>query len=187
MSLALTLVTCTALCAWSDDGHGATTTDSRPVATTTNIDEASSPLNGRWRAAETEAEKAQRLQAIDRATERMGPLLRGKARGRLAERTSPRPSLTIEIEGSKLAIASGDRRLELELGGPPLEVAESEGRAQVSAKMEGDQLVVETRGDNGGRTTTYRADGGRLSMEVTMTGDRLAGPVVYATTYVRAE
>jgi hypothetical protein len=149
--------------------------------------EASSPLVGHWRAAETEDEKEQRLQAIDEATDDLGRLRRGKARGRLSERTSPPPTLTIEIEGSDLAITSRDRRIELELGGPPIEVAGSEGKVQASAKMEGERLIVVVQGSNGGRTTTYRADGTRLSVEVTMTGAQLAGPVKYVTTYVRTE
>jgi hypothetical protein len=149
--------------------------------------EASSPVAGHWRAAETEDQKKQRLQAIDDATEGMGRFRRGKARGRLAERTSPPPSLIIEIEGSRVAMGSGDRRLELELGGPPIEVSGNDGKAQLSARMEGERLIVEARGGNGGRTTTYRVDGGRLAMEVTMMGDRLAGPLEYVATYVPAE
>jgi hypothetical protein len=149
--------------------------------------EASSPVAGRWRAAETEDQKKQRLQAIDDATEGMGRFRRGKARGRLAERTSPPPSLIIEIEGSRVAMGSGDRRLELELGGPPIEVSGDSGKAQLSAKMEGERLIVEARSGNGGRTTTYRAAEGLLSMEVAMKGERLAGPLEYVTTYVPAE
>jgi hypothetical protein len=149
--------------------------------------EASSPLAGHWRAAETEDEKAQRLQAIDEATESMGRFRRGRARGRLAERTSPPPSLTIELEGSKVTMGSRDRRLELELGAPPIEVSGEAGKAQLSARMEGARLVVEAQSDNGTRTTTYRADEGRLSMEVSMKGERLARPLDYATTYVRVE
>ena len=149
--------------------------------------EVSSPVAGHWRGAETEDQRKQRLQAIDDATEGMGRFRRGKARGLLAERTSPPPSLIIEIEGSRVAMGSGDRRLELELGGPPIEVSGNDGKAQLIARMEGERLIVEARGGNGGRATTYRVDGGRLAMEVTMMGDRLAGPLEYVATYVPAE
>ena len=149
--------------------------------------EASSPLAGQWRAAETAEGKQQRLQAIDEATESMGRFRRGKARGRLAEHTSPPETLTIEVEGSKVRIGSGDRGLELELGGPPIEVEGRQGKARLSARMEGERLIVEARSDGGGRTTTYRADEDRLVMEVTMTGDKLAGPLKYVTTYLRVE
>jgi hypothetical protein len=149
--------------------------------------EAILPLAGSWRAAETAAEEKQRLQAIDGVTEEMGRFRRGKARGRLAERTSPPPSLMIEIKGSKVTIASGDRRLELELGGSPIEVSGSEETAQASAKMECERLIVVTRSDEGERTTTYRADGTGLSMEVIMKDDRLVGPLKYVATYARME
>jgi hypothetical protein len=138
--------------------------------------EASLSLAGRWRAAETADEKKQRLQAINEATRHLGVFRRGKARRRLAERTSPPQSLIIELEGSKVAIASGDRRLELELGRPPIEVSGKQGKAQVSAKMEGPRMIVKARSGDGERTTAYRAKGDRLSVEVTMTGANLAGP-----------
>ena len=149
--------------------------------------EASSPLAGHWRMAETEDEKKQRLQAIDEATERMGRFRRGKARSRLSERTAPRDFILIEVEGSKVTIGSEDRQLELELGGPPIEVSGNDGKAQLSARMEGERLIVEARSGNGGRTTEYRAAEGLLSMEVAMKGERLAGPLEYVTTYVPAD
>jgi len=187
MSSALSLVVFAGLCGWSDDGHAARVTRQQSAARRAEVGAASSPLTGHWRAAETEEEKERRRQTIEEATERMGRFRRGRARSRLGERTSPPASLTIEIEDAKAALIAGDRRLEVQLGGPPVEVEGSEGRAQLSALMEGDRLIVEARTDRGGRTTTYRADGDRLSMKVTLTEERLAAPVVYATTYIRAE
>ena len=49
----------------------------------------------------------------------------------------------VEIEGARVAMGSGDRRLELELGGPPIEVSGNDGKAQLSARMEGERLIVE--------------------------------------------
>jgi hypothetical protein len=86
-----------------------------------------------------------------------------------------------------VTITSGDRRLELELGGSPIEVEGNQGKTQVSARIEGERLVVVARSGDGERTTTYRADGARLSVEVTMTGARLAGPLRYVSTYVRTK
>jgi hypothetical protein len=147
--------------------------------------EASSPLSGQWQAAETANEKIDRLKAIDEATARLGGFQQGMARRHLSERTSPPRSLIIEIEGSKVTIGSGDRRLELELGGSPIEALGSQGKAQVSANMQGPMLIVMAQSDKGERTTAYRASGDRLTVEVTMTGDRLAGPLKYVSTYVR--
>jgi hypothetical protein len=61
----------------------------------------------------------------------------------------------------------------------------SDGKARVSATMEGEQLIVVADSGKGERTTAYRAEGDRLSVEVTITGAKLAGPLKYVSTYVR--
>jgi len=149
--------------------------------------EASLLLAGGWHAAETADERKQRLEAIDEVTDDLGRLKRGKARSRLADRTSPPPSLVIEMKGPRVTIVTGDDRLELELGGSPIEVSESDAKAQVSARMECERLIVVALSDNGERTTTYRADEDGLSMEVVLTSASIAGPLRYTTTYARAE
>jgi hypothetical protein len=144
-------------------------------------------LAGDWRAAETAEEKEQRLQAINEATDGMGRLKRGKARSRLEERTSPPPSLMLEFENSTVTIGNPDRRIELELGGAPIEVSESEEKMRMSAKMEDGRLVLIVLGGTSERTTTYRAVEKNLSVEVIMTSDKLTAPVKYVTTYTRME
>jgi hypothetical protein len=159
------------------------------LSTTTNAiaTDTSSPLSGRWRAAETADEKTQREQAVDKATGNLRPMQRSRARSRLTERTSPPQTLTIEVEGSKVTIGSGDRELELELGGSSIEVPGNEGRARISATMEGEELIVVADSGNGERTTKYQADADRLTMQVTITGARLGGPLHFTTTYARTE
>jgi hypothetical protein len=147
----------------------------------------SSLLTGHWRAAETEDEKKQRLQAIDEVTEDMGRFKRGKARSRLEERTSPSPNLKIDIKDSNLTIASEDHKLEVELGGAPIEISGSDGKSQVSAQIEGELLTIVAIGDQGERRTTYRADETGLAMEVIITSDNLDRPLKYVTTYTRVE
>ena len=146
-----------------------------------------SPLTGRWQAAITVDEKQQRRQAIEEATANMRPMMRSKARSRLSERTSPPRFLVLEIESPKVMIGSGEDELELELGGVPIEVSGKEGKARVSAKMEGERLIVVARTGKGERTTAYRVNGARLTVEVTMTGSELTGPLQYVTTYARKE
>lgn len=148
---------------------------------------ASPALAGRWSPAETADQKQRRLAAIDAATERLNPFQRGLARSQLAQRTAPPPGLMIEVEGSKLTIVNGERRLELELGGAPVDVAGPQGPSRVSATLEEERLTVTARRSTGERTTTYRADGAGLLMEVTMKSERLTGPVKYALTYARIE
>ena len=117
----------------------------------------------------------------------MGRFKRGRARKRLSDRTSPPQSLIIDIEGSKVSIGSGDRRLELEIGGPPVEAKGSEGKAQVGARMEGQRLIVVARSSKGERTTAYDANEARMLVEVTMTATELSRPLKYVSTYNRSE
>ena len=149
--------------------------------------ESTAPLAGRWRASETTDEEKQRLEAIDEVTDHLGLFKRGRGRSRLKELTSPPPSLMIGVTGSKVTMDSGDRRLELELGGPPIEITGSQGTTRMSAKLDGQRLVVLARGDKGERTASYRASGDELTMRVVMTGDQLDGPLEYVTTYARME
>jgi hypothetical protein len=86
-----------------------------------------------------------------------------------------------------VTIGSGDRELELQLAGSPVEVSRNDGAARISATMEGEELIVVADSANGERTTKYQADGDRLTMEVTMTGVRLGSPLHYTTTYARTE
>jgi hypothetical protein len=162
------------------DAVGASPCDSARIAAT-------AVLTGRWHAAETADEEKLRLQAIDEATKQLSRFKRGRARSRLAERTSPRESLIIEIEGATATVVSGDRTLEVELGGAPIEVSGDGGTARVSAKMDCARLVIMVRDDKGERTTTYEAGDAGLSMEVTLTTGKLAGPLTYVTTYARDE
>jgi hypothetical protein len=159
------------------------------LPTTENVraEEASSPLGGSWRSAETSEQKEERLDAIEEATRSVPRFGRGKARGRLEKRTTPPESIVIDLDASKVWIGSGERGLTLELGAEPIEVRGDDGKAQVSATMEGERLVVTARGGKGGRVTTYSADGHRMTVAVTMTGSRLAGPLRYTTTYSRVE
>jgi len=152
----------------------------------THID-VSSLLTGHWRAAETEDEKKQRLQAIEEVTAEMGRFKRGKARGRLKDRTSPAPILMVEIKDSILTIGSEDHKLELQLGGAPIEISGDDGKSQVSAHIEGELLIVVAKTDKGERRTTYRTSDTSLSLEVTMIGDKLDSPLKYVTTYTRVE
>lgn len=147
--------------------------------------ELASPLAGQWRAAETADERAQRIQAIDEATDRLGRVKRNRARSRLVERTSPPPRLTIAIEGSTVAVTSGDRRFEIRPGAAPIEIADTQGKARVHAQMDDEELTLVARADEGVRTTVYRASGNILTVEVTMTAADLAGALKFQSTYVR--
>ena len=149
--------------------------------------EAAAPVVGSWNIAVTADEERERRESINQATKNLRSMQRNMARQMLERRTAPPEALRIELDAPTVTIGSDDRELELELGGAPIAFSGDDGTAQVRAKMDGDQLIVTANGNNGGRTTSYRADGVRLSVFVSVTGSRLDGTVRYSTTYTRAE
>jgi hypothetical protein len=191
----------TMLCAWITVGlvsfdaviAGTQALAADPETTTASTVEDStqgetiSPLAGHWRAAETDDEKEQRLGAIERVTEDMGRFKRGKARGRLADRTSPPPRLTIDFEGSQVTIITGGQELVLELGAAPVEISDRDESTRVSAEMVGERLVVVADSEDGARTSTYSAEGDHLSKEVVLNSNRLADELTFTTTYKRVD
>ena len=147
---------------------------------------ASSPLAGQWRAAESGQERAARLRAIDDAIAR-ARLPRGMARDRLAGITAPPESLSIEIDGATVTVASDGPGVTLELGARPVEVTSSQGGGRVSAATENERLLLVARNGRGERRTAYSAHGDNLQVDVTMTGEKFPDGLKYTTTYVRAE
>lgn len=147
--------------------------------------EAPSYLAGQWRVAETNEEKAQRLRAIDAATEHLGRFQRGMARERLAERTAPPGNLSIEFAGPRVTISSDGTGVELELGSPPVEVSGDQGNGRLNATLDDEQLVVVAQSGDGVRTATYFASVNQLTLEVAMSVEKLHESLNYASTYVR--
>ena len=145
--------------------------------------EITSPLNGNWHLVQTEQESKERLKAINEAIRHLKPFQQSKARGHLDERTSPPHTVSIIIKDTMVTITSEARRIKLEIGGPPIKMSGSEGKAYVSARMEGSFLVITARADNGERRTSYRVNKDLLTVEVTVTGARLAKALNYVSTY----
>lgn len=148
---------------------------------------ASSPaLGGKWRAAETAQEAAQRKKAIEETVSEVPSFFRSKARKRLQEKTRPPAWLDISVDRSTLRLKAKSGDLELELGGAPKVVAHGGKRGKVSAKRANGQLVIKLEGEQGRRTTTYSmTKAGRLRLKVRMEGSRLKKPLVYEQTFVR--
>ena len=152
-----------------------------------NASELAAPVAGSWTIAVTADEERQRRESINQATKKLRSMQRTMARQMLEKRTTPPEAIRIQVDAPIVIIGSGDRALELELGGAPITVSGDDGTAKVRAKIDGDVLIVAVDGTRGGRLTSYRADGDRLSVVVSMSGSRLDGVVRYATTYTRAE
>lgn len=142
-------------------------------------------LEGTWRLEQTEEQETQRRRTIDAATDSINPLLKNRARSRLQERTAPPPTLSIQLDGPRVALDFGERRLELELGSAPIEFADEDDIFLMSAQLQGKGLTVVAESENGTRRTTYRPDGTDLVMDVFLTTEQLTGAVEYSSTYTK--
>lgn len=143
-------------------------------------------LNGAWIYIGGPAEEKARIAAVDKVTDRMNVFMKGKARGKLKERTAPPPMIRIHIEGSKLTLTGREgKALRIALGAPPMEVEGPKGKAKVSAKRVPDGFVVVSQGEKGGQRTTYQLKGDTLVAMVQMSGERLDGTLTYRMSFGR--
>ncbi len=145
-------------------------------------------MSGTWRYAGSEAERAQREEAVRAATEPMSFLIRGTARDRLMEATAPRPRIHVAVAGDRVELrADGSPRVVLTVGGPEVTVEGERGRGRMRATRRSGLLTVTAQGERGTRTATYQIseDGGWLYVDVHLRGDRLPEPLVYRLTYRR--
>jgi hypothetical protein len=117
----------------------------------------------------------------------MGFLIRGRARERLREATTPVQDLNVHDEGDRVTVAMRGHRITLTTDGSPKPVSGEHGAGTIYARRQDGQLVVTARGESGARTTVYRLsdDGRRLILDVRMAGETLPEPLRYQVTYIR--
>ena len=144
-------------------------------------------LAGSWRYAGGGEENARREAAIEASTEELSRMIRGRARSRLGERTTPAPRIQIAQSGDAVTLTGPNGSLALTVGGPAVTVSGEGGGGQARATRRDGHLVVTIRGDGGVQTTTYRLseDGRRLVLHVQMTGERLSVPLRFRLSYRR--
>jgi hypothetical protein len=144
-------------------------------------------LTGTWRHAGDAAEQTRRHAEIDRVTESIGRLMRGGARERLRDMTSPAPEMTLSDEGERVTIVARDHRVTIATNGTPTRVTGAQDAGTMRAQRRDGRLVVTAEGDNGVRTTVYRLseDGRRLVLDVRLESERLSEPLRYRVAYVR--
>ena len=144
-------------------------------------------FTGTWTYVEDAQETKRRQAAIEAATQDLSVFVRGQARERLRTRTTPPPLLKLVVDGEQLELTRGAASMTLGLGGAPKTVEVDGDRAVLSARLEGDRIVVTSQGDNGERVSTYTlaSDTKHLTVSVRLRGERLGQPIVYRETYVR--
>ena len=143
--------------------------------------------SGVWLHTADAQEQQQRQRAIEAATQDMSTLFRGTARKRLDERTAPPRELTLAVEGDRLELSRDGNTIALRLGAKPVTVESNGQRGALSARCDGDRIVVNANGDGGGRLTTFTlAPDGQLRMQsVRMINERLSGPLAFQLSFRR--
>jgi hypothetical protein len=131
-------------------------------------------------------ERAQRYEAIDRATEAMHSLMRGRAREMLRANTAPPSKINLADKGDQVTVSVGDRQITCSTDGSPRRVAGEGGAGTIQAVRQNGQLVLTARAKNGVKTTVYRLsdDRKRLTLDISMTSKTLERPIRYQVTYI---
>ncbi|MBK6689860.1 MAG: hypothetical protein IPG45_35675 [Deltaproteobacteria bacterium] len=157
------------------------------ATTAAAADGAPSAFQGVWRHSPGAQEEQLRVQAIETATKDLGLLVRDRARQRLNERTTPASELKLLLEGDRLEISRQGNSLVLRLGAEPILVQRDGDEGRLSARVDGQTIVVTSQDEQGSRVTTYALspDGKQLTLSVRLTGSRLSSPLIYRSTYVR--
>jgi hypothetical protein len=145
-------------------------------------------LTGTWYHEGAAAERTRRYDAIDRATEDMHSLMRGRARDKLRAKTAPQGEVAITDEGGQVTILTRDRRVRFKTDGSPTRASGEGGAATIQAIRQKGQLVVTAQGQSGAQTTVYRLSGDRkrLTLNISITSKMLKKPLRYQVEYLDA-
>lgn len=146
-------------------------------------------LSGSWRRQEDSRQRASRHRAIDQATETLGWLKRNAAREKLRALTAANDELRISDAGGSVMLETAERKMSVVVDGAPAEFSSPKMSGTVRAVRNEGKLTVEVASPSGKRTTTYlpSKDGKTMTLDIAMSGARLATPIRYQTTYIRTE
>ena len=144
------------------------------------------PWAGTWRYAGGSQEETRRSKAIELATEDVSFMMRGKVRSKLSEKTKPAPRLSLALRGDEVTIVGVAGQMALTLGAPPVTKSGPGGKGQLSARKQGDALVLTVQGDNGRRITTFERIGENLLVTVSLQAGMLSEPLKVRSTYAPA-
>ncbi len=157
------------------------------VASAQSSQPSQSAFTGVWQYVEDTEEDERRQQAIEKATEDLSIFIRGTARGRLEEQTTPPREFKLAVNGETFRLTRDGKSVSLQFDAPPITVERDGKRGKLSIRSDGGRLVLLREGENGSRLTTYTlsSDAKQLTMSVRMRGARLSAPVAFKSTYKR--
>lgn len=146
-------------------------------------------LTGNWKYASEKKNEDARLAAIDKATDGLNLLMRGRARDLLRDKTKPNATLKIIDDGHQVAIEVEKRHIKFRTDGSPVQVKNQGETATIRAKRKDGKLTVESRGQNGVQTIVYTVSDDRtqLFLETTLMVARIGKSVRWKSTYHKTE
>jgi len=129
-------------------------------------------------------------QAVEIAVSKLNFFVRSLARTRLREMNAPYQRIAIELTPTQVTI-TGDRSAPIRTppdGTPGVWTDADAGVFQVSTRWEGSVLKQEFSAKQGQRINAYAVspDGETLTLQVTVSSQRLKAPVTYRLVYRRA-
>jgi len=126
-------------------------------------------------------------EAIETATDDMGPLREAIGSNRLEERNPVIDELAIDVREDTIRVRYGDRRFDLPRGDfGSVEVPGGE-TARVRARIRDDRLLVDWRMEEGRRHDVFRLNGDQLILTLRTASDQLPDDVLYRLPFRRAE
>jgi hypothetical protein len=133
-------------------------------------------------------ERDQRYDEIDRATEGMNSLMRGRAREMLRAKTTPPMKINLADEGDQVTVSMGDHQITCSTDGSPRHVSGEGGAGTIQAVRQNGQLVLTVRARNGVKTTVYRLsdDRTRLTLDISINNNIFEKPLRYQVEYLNA-
>lgn len=126
-------------------------------------------------------------QAIEAATDDMGPLRRSVANRRLEARNPVVAELEIDLRDDTIWIRYADESFDLprnRFGSVPVPGGET---AQARARIRGDRLLVDWRMEDGTRHDVFRLNGNQLVLTLRVESDQLPEDVLYRLPFRRVD
>lgn len=142
---------------------------------------------GRYTFAGGEAQRSALRDAIEELVAQLNAMIRGVARGKLAETNPVFETIAIERKGGQLVLSYGDHTNACNLDGSGSDVEGIDGSSLTCRlSMQGDALVHRVDGSRGGRVNTLTlGKGGRLTMSTRVHSKLMPADLRYTLTFAR--
>lgn len=139
---------------------------------------------GSWKHIGGDAELKARDRAIDDVVSGMNGLIRGIARGRLAEANAIASSLVFSADKKSLTVAADGRKYTAPFDGTKKKVKVITGDEMKLHYAFPEKAISQVfEGDDKGRTNHFKHSGKKLVMNVTVTATQLPKKLAYKLTY----